>query len=65
VFVGLEKERSLRRKVDKREEMLARILTAAVCLKKSEDQLRRATRDLLTRIGKLMEVGIGIFEHSL
>ena len=63
--MGLEKERSLRRKVDKREEMLARILTVAVHLKIREDQLRRTTHDLLTRIGKFVEVGNGIFEHSL
>ena len=31
MFVGLEKKRSLRRKVDKRDELLARILKAVVC----------------------------------
>jgi hypothetical protein len=65
VLLGLEKERSLRRKVDKREEMLARILNAAARQKKPEDQLRRATRDLRARVGKIMEAGNGIFEHSL
>jgi len=36
----------------------------AACLKKREDQIRRATRDLRTRVGKFMEGGNEIFEHS-
>jgi hypothetical protein len=63
--VELEKERSLREKVDKRDEFLARIMNAAASLKKREDQPRRATRDLRTRVGKFMEVGNGIFEHTV
>jgi len=35
-------------KVDKRDELLARILDAAACIRKREDQLRRRTRDLRT-----------------
>jgi len=35
--------------IDTPEELLARILDAAVCIKRREDQLRRTTRDLRTR----------------
>jgi hypothetical protein len=43
--VGLDKKRSLQRKVDTRDELLARTLDAAVPIKEREDQLRRTTRD--------------------
>jgi hypothetical protein len=52
-------------KVDKRDELLARILDAAACIEKREDQLRRTTRDLHTRVAKCTEVDGGIFEHLL
>jgi hypothetical protein len=45
-----------KRKVGTREELLARILDAAVRIKKREDQLRRTTRDLRTRVAKCVEV---------
>jgi soluble P-type ATPase len=51
-----------KRKVDTRDELLARILDAAACIKKREDQLRRITRDLGTRFEKCIEVGGGIFD---
>jgi hypothetical protein len=51
-------------KLDTREELLALILNAAARIKKSEDQLRRTTRDLRTRVAKWTEVDGGIFEHS-
>jgi hypothetical protein len=54
-----------RRKVDTRDELLARILDAAVRIKKREDQLRRITRDLSTRVAKCTEVGGGILERLL
>jgi hypothetical protein len=53
------------RKVDTRDELLARILDAAARIKKREDQLRRTTRDLRTRVAKGSEVDGGIFEHLL
>jgi hypothetical protein len=43
-------------KVDTRDELLARILGGAACVKKREDQLRRTTRDLRTRVTKCTEV---------
>ena len=43
-------------KVNTPDEMLARILDAAASIKKCEDQLRRTTRDLRTRVAKCTEV---------
>jgi hypothetical protein len=39
-------------KVDTADELLAGILDGAGCIKKREDQLRRTTRDLRTRVEK-------------
>jgi hypothetical protein len=47
-------------KVDTADELLASILVAAGCVKKREDQLRRTTRDLHTRVAKCTEVDCGI-----
>jgi hypothetical protein len=52
-----------KRKVDTRDELLARSLDAAAGIKKREDQLRRTTRGLRTRVAKFTEVGGGIFGH--
>ena len=52
-------------KLDAADELLARILNAAASIKKREDQLRRTTRDLRTRVEKCVEVGGGICEHLL
>jgi hypothetical protein len=54
-----------KRKVDTPDELLARILDAAASIEKGEDQLRRTTRDLRTRVAKRPEVGGEIFENSL
>jgi hypothetical protein len=54
------------RKVDTPNESLARILNAAVRIKKSEDQIRRGkTRDLRTRVDKCTGVDGGIFGYLL
>jgi len=45
--------------------MLARILDAAVRIKKREDQLRRTTPDIRPRAAKCTEVDCGNFEHLL
>jgi len=50
-----------KRKVDTADELLASILDAAGCIKKREDQLRRTTRDLRTRVEKWTEVDCGDF----
>ena len=52
-------------KVDTADELLARILDAAACIKKREDQLRRTTRDLRTRVAKCTEADGGIFRTSI
>jgi hypothetical protein len=43
-------------KVDKRDELLARILIAAARVNKREAQPRRTTRDLRTQVAKRTEV---------
>jgi len=45
--VGLDKGRSLQKKVG-----YARLLDASACKKKREDQLRRETHHLRTRVAK-------------
>ena len=52
-------------KVDTRDELPARILGAADRIKGREDQPRRTTRDLRTRVAKCTEVDGGIFEYLL
>jgi hypothetical protein len=52
-------------KVDTADELLARILDVAGCIKRREDQLRRTTRDLRSRVAKFTEVDGGICEHLL
>ena len=49
---GCMKSEVCKRKVDTRDELLARILDAAARKKKREDQLTRTTRDLRTRVAK-------------
>jgi hypothetical protein len=62
---GLDEERSLQNKGGHTDELLASILDAAVCTKKREDQLRRTTRDLRTRVAKCIEVDGGILDRLL
>jgi hypothetical protein len=53
-----------KREVDTIDESLARIPNAAVRIKEGEDQIRRKTRDLRTRVAKCIEVeggGFGTF----
>jgi hypothetical protein len=54
-----------KRKVDTPDELLARILDAAASIKKREDQLRRTTRDIRTRVAKCTDVDGGIFGYLL
>ena len=62
---GWIKSEGYKRKVDTRDELLARILAAAARIKERADQLRRTTRDLRKRVSKYIEVDGGIFEHLL
>jgi len=52
-------------KVDTPDELFDRILDAAACIEKREDQLGQTARDLRTRVAKCSEVDGGIFEHLL
>ena len=52
-----------KRQVDTRDELLARILDAAACIKKRADQLRRIMRGRRTRVAKCIEAGGGIYER--
>jgi hypothetical protein len=54
-----------KRKVDTPEELLSRNMDAAARITKREDNLRRTTRDLRTRVAKRTEVDGGIFEILL
>jgi hypothetical protein len=54
-----------KRKVDIRDDLLARVLDAAARIKKREDELGRTTHDLRTRVTKWIEFDGGIFEHLL
>ena len=51
--------------MDTRDELLARILGAAAGVKGREDQLRRTTRELQTRVAKGTDVDGGILECLL
>jgi len=53
------------RKFDTRGELLGRILDAAARITKREDQLRRTTRDLRTRVSLCIEVDARIFQRLL
>jgi len=53
----------VRRRKNIRDELVALSLDAAVRLKKHEDQLRRTTRHLRTRVAKYIDFEDGIFEH--
>jgi uncharacterized heparinase superfamily protein len=53
-------------KLDTRDELFARIMNSAALLKQErQDDLRRATRTIVKRVEKCIEVDGGIFEHLL
>jgi hypothetical protein len=59
------KSECYKRKADTRDEIPDCILGAAARIKKGEDQLRRRTRDLRTRVAKCTEVDCGIFRKFI
>jgi hypothetical protein len=61
---GWMKSEGYKRK-DTRNELLARIRGAAACVRKREDQLRRTTRNLGTRVAKCTEVDGGDFRTPI
>ena len=64
-FVGLDEEWSLKRNLGTWKELPARILNAAARIKKGEDQIRRRTRYLRTRVAKCIGVAGGIYFELL
>ena len=62
---GWIKNEVCKRKMNARDELLARISNAAATVKKSEGRLRRTTPHLRTRTIKCIEVDCKIFEHLL
>ena len=58
---GWKNSEAYKIKVDTPDEFLALTLDAAACIKRREDQMRRPTRDLRTRVAKCTEVGGEIF----
>ena len=64
--VGMDKKRSLQRKVNTGEELVARIMNSAALIKQErQDDLRRTTRTIAKRVEKCIEVDGGIFEHLI
>ena len=55
-FWGWMKSEVYTRKMERQDELLARILDAAVCIQRREDPLRVTKRDLRTRVAKCTEV---------
>jgi hypothetical protein len=54
-----------RRKVDTWAELLDRVMDAIARIKELEDELRRTTRHVLTRVAKCIDVDGGIFQNLL
>jgi hypothetical protein len=54
-----------RRKVDTWDELLDRIMDATARIKERQDEIRRATRLVLTRVARCIDVDGGIFENVL
>jgi hypothetical protein len=55
-----------REKVNKRDELVARIINSAALLKQErQDHLKRATHTIVKRVEKCIDVDGGIFKHLL
>jgi hypothetical protein len=54
-----------RRKVDTWNKLLDRIMDAIALIKEPQDELRRTTRHVLTRVAKCIDVDGGIFENLI
>jgi len=57
------KAKFAKRKLDKRDELLAGVLDVAARKRKHEDELRRPSWELRTRVAKYSDVDGGILEH--
>ena len=59
----MDEKRSLQRKVNTKDELVAPIMNSAALIKQErQDDLRRATRTIAKRVEKCIEVDGGIFE---
>ena len=67
IFVcRFDEKRSVQKKVNTRDELVARIMNSAALIKQElQDDLRGATRTVAMRVEKCVEVDGGIFEHLL
>jgi len=64
--MGMDEKWSLQRKVNTRDELVARIMNSAALIKQEcQDDLRRAIRTIAKRAEKCIEVDGGIFERLL
>jgi len=63
----MDKKRSVQRKVNTRDELVARSMnSAALIMQERQDDLRRATRTIAKMVEKCIEVDGGFFfEHLL
>jgi len=60
----MEKSEVYKEKVNTRDELVARVMNSAALIKQQrQDDLRRATRTVVKRVEKCIEVDGGIFEH--
>jgi hypothetical protein len=58
--VNLDEERSLQKKGEYSTRVFSRILDAAARRQESEDQLRRTTRELRTRVASVLNLTVGV-----
>jgi hypothetical protein len=64
--VGVDEKRGLQTKSKHKDELVARIMNSALPLKQErQDDPRRATRTVVKRAEKCIEVDLGTFEHLL
>ena len=63
---GWMKSEVYKKKLNIRDELVARIMNSAALIKQErQDDLRRATRTIAKRVQKCIEFDGGIFEHLL
>ena len=61
---GWIKSKVYKEKVNTRDKLVARIMNSAALIKQErQDNLRRATRTIVKKVEKCIEVDGGIFEH--
>jgi hypothetical protein len=61
----MELDEVYRRIVDTWDELLDRIMDAIARIRERQDELRRATRHVLTQVAKCINIDGGIFENLL